>query len=85
MFPVDGRTLCGRGGQTLTGCRSQVVLYTPLVKIESKRHMDLVAAVLGWDHPVVVWFAPEYFLSRLEHGVRCKFGIILCLFVGTLG
>ena len=32
-----------------------------------------------------MWFVHEYFLSRLEHGVRFKFGIIFCLFVGTLG
>ena len=56
MFPVDDRVLCGRGGRTLLGCRSEVVLYTPLVTIASRRHgrhMDLamVAAVLGWDHP----------------------------------
>ena len=53
VFPVVARTLCGRGGRTLTGCRSQVVLFTSLVIVESKRHTDLamVAAVLGWDHP----------------------------------
>ena len=30
-FPVDGRTICGRGVRTLLGCRSEVVLYAPLV------------------------------------------------------
>ena len=41
MFVVDGRALCGRGGRTLLGCRSEVVLYTPIVIIASRRHMDL--------------------------------------------
>ena len=87
MFPVDGRALCGRRGRTFLGCRSEVVLCTPLVIIASRRHMDLatVAAVLDWDHPSLVWFVHEYFLSRLEHGVRSKFAVIFCLFVCTLG
>ena len=89
VFPVDGRALRGRGGRTLLGCRSEVVLYTPLVIIASRRHMDLaMVAVLGWDHPshgMVVWFVHEYFLSRLEHGVRSKFAVIFCLSVCTLG
>ena len=53
VFPVDGRALCGRGVRALLGCRSLIVLYTPLVIILSERHGDLatVAAVLGWDHP----------------------------------
>ena len=53
MFPVDGRAICGLVVRILLGCRSWVVLYTPLVIIVSRRHMDLamVAAVLGWGHP----------------------------------
>ena len=53
VFPVDGRALSGRGGPTLVGCHSEVILYTPLVIVASRRHMGLpmVAAVWGWDHP----------------------------------
>ena len=53
MFPVDGRALSGRRGRTLVGCRSEVILYTLLVIVASRRHMGLPmeAAVLGWDHP----------------------------------
>ena len=53
VFPVDGRALSGRRGRTLVGCRSEVILYTLLVIVASRRHMGLPmeAAVLGWDHP----------------------------------
>ena len=40
VFLVDGRALCGRGGRTLLGRRSEVVFYT-MVKIVSRPHMDL--------------------------------------------
>ena len=53
VFRVDGKALCARGGRTLPGCRSEVVLYTLLVIIASRRHMNfaIVEAALGWDHP----------------------------------
>ena len=71
VFPVDVRALCGRCGRTLLGCRLEVLLYTPLVIIASRRHMDLAmaAAVLGWGH--------------LSPGMVCK--RVLPVQVGTWG
>ena len=75
MFPVDGRALCGRGGRRSLGCRSEVVLYTPMAIIRSRRHQDLA---------VVTAVLLEYFLFRLERGERLNFSVVFCLFVCKL-
>lgn len=75
MFLVDGRALGGRGGRTSFGCRSEVVLFTPTAMMMSRRHMDLA---------VVTAVLHEYFLCRIEHGVRSNFSVTFCLVVCTL-